>query len=56
MKKAAFFLAFVACAIARAETVEEIRAEIKSNSVSRGTWCAYYKAWYADLCTEAERY
>ena len=55
MKKAAFFLAFVACAIARAETVEEIRAEIKSNSVSRGTWCAYYKAWYADLCTEAER-
>ena len=54
MKKAALLLAFVAFAV-RAETVEEIRAEIKSNSVGRGTSSVYYKAWYSDLCTEGQR-
>ena len=37
-----------------AEEVAEIRAEIKSNSVSRTTDCQYYRAWYRDLCTKEE--
>ncbi len=38
-----------------ADEIKSVRAEINSNSVDRTTKCAYYKAWYADLCTEAER-
>ena len=38
-----------------AEEIEGLKATIASNSVNRTTRCRYYKAWYLDLCTEAER-
>ena len=37
------------------DEINALKAEIKSNSVDRTTRCRYYRAWYLDLCSEAER-
>ena len=36
------------------DEVKALRSEIASNSVSRSTRCAYYKAWFVDQCSKAE--
>ncbi len=51
---AAAATASVVDAASVAAQVKAVRAEITSNSVDRTTKCAYYKAWFADLCTKDE--
>ena len=47
--------AFIADGAKVSEQVDALKAEIRSNSVDRTTKCAYYKAWFVDQCSEAER-
>ena len=47
-------LALSANADGVADEVAKVKAEIKSNSISRATNCRYYRAWYADQCTKEE--
>ncbi len=51
---AALLLSFAVAANA-ADSVKAARALIASNSVDRTSRCRYYKAWYVEQCTEAER-
>ena len=57
MLPVAFFVAALALsanADGVADEVAKVKAEIKSNSISRATNCRYYRAWYADQCTKEE--
>ncbi len=51
---AATAITSVADAASLAEQIKAVRADIRSNSVDRTTRCAYYKAWFADLCSKEE--
>ena len=37
------------------DEVAALRAVIASNSVDRTVGCRYYRAWFRELCTKAER-
>ena len=47
--------ALVAGAAGSADEIKTLHAVISSNSVDRTVKCRYYKDWYRNLCTEAER-
>lgn len=48
-------MAFMACAGSVDNEVKALRTVISSNSVNRTVGCRYYKAWFRELCTKAER-
>lgn len=48
-------LAFMAYAGSVDDEVKALRAVISSNSVNRTVGCRYYRAWFRELCTKAER-
>ena len=53
-----FALALVAFATSAGSVDDEVkalRAVISSNSVNRTVGCRYYRAWFRELCTKAER-